>query len=192
MYVRYAALLFGLVPWSMASRIARRPPISREVAFLRVHGLAPDRAAAAGAAAFVLALAADLLTKTYAITRGGLGRVVYNDAHAGDFPRRVVMSVLAVAVTAVIAALARRQGFGRLWGGWVGVGLLVGGVLGNGLSRFIWERGVPDFIHAPSPDIWNVADFEIGIGLTGGIVSMAIAAILAYARERRALAAAQP
>jgi hypothetical protein len=169
---------------SQGRKAARRSP--EEVASLRLHGFAPDRAAAAGAAAFLVALAADLLTKTYAITRGGLGRVVYNDANAGDFPRRVVMSVLAVAVTAVIAGLARRQGFGRLWGGWVGVGLLVGGVLGNGLSRFIWSRGVPDFIHSPSPDIWNVADFEIAIGLTGGIVSMAIAAILAYARERRA------
>ena len=102
------------------------------------------------------------------------------------------MSVLAVAVTAVIAGLARRQGFGRLWGGWVGVGLLVGGVLGNGLSRFIWSRGVPDFIHSPSPDIWNVADFEIAIGLTGGIISMAIAAIIVYARERRAAVSEEP
>jgi hypothetical protein len=162
------------------------------VAFLRVHGFAPDRATAAGAAAFVLALGSDLLSKTYAITRGGLGRVVYNDAHAGDFPRRVVMSVLAVAVIALIAGLARRQGFGRLWGGWIGVGLLVGGVLGNGLSRFIWSRGVPDFIHTASADIWNVADFEIAIGLTGGIVSMAIAAVIAYARERRAAVTEEP
>jgi uncharacterized membrane protein len=172
--------------------MAGRPPIPEKVAFLRMHGFGPDRAAAAGAAVFLVALGADLLTKTYAITRGGLGRVVYNDAHAGDFPRRVVMSVVAVAVTAAIAGLARRQGFGRLWGGWIGAGLLVGGVLGNGLSRFIWSRGVPDFIHSPSPDIWNVADFEIAIGLTGGIVSMAIAAILAYARERRAAVTEEP
>jgi Signal peptidase (SPase) II len=176
----------------MASRTVGPPPISQGVALLRLHGFAPDRAAAAGAAAFLVALAIDLLTKTYAITQGGLGHVVYNDAHAGDFPRRVAMSVLAVAVTAVIAGLARRQGFGRLWGGWIGVGLLVGGVLGNGLSRFIWSRGVPDFIHTASADIWNVADFEIAIGLTGGIVSMAIAAIIAYARERRTLTAEEP
>ena len=155
-----------------------------KVAFLRLHGLAPDRATAAGAAAFVVALAADLVTKTYAITHGGLGHVVYNDHHAGDFPRRVVMSAVAVAVVAVIAGLARRRSLGRLWGGWIGAGLLVGGVLGNGLSRFIWSRGVPDFIHTASPDIWNVADFEIAIGLTGGILSLAVAAIAAYARER--------
>jgi len=155
------------------------------VAFLRLYGFGLDRAAAAGAAAFLLALGADLLTKAYAVTRGGLGRVVYNDAHAGDFPRRVVMSLVAFAVTAVIAGLGRRHGFGRLWGAWVGAGLLVGGVLGNGLSRFIWSRGVPDFIHTPSPEIWNLADFEIAIGLTGGIFSMAVAAIVMYARERR-------
>jgi hypothetical protein len=156
------------------------------VTFLRGHGLGLDRAAAVGAAAFLLALGADLLTKTYAVTRGGLGGVVYNDAHGGDFPRRLAMSFVAVAVTAVIAAIGRRHGFGRLWGAWIGVGLLVGGVLGNGLSRFIWSRGVPDFIHTSSPDIWNLADFEIAIGLTGGILSMAVAAIAAYARERRA------
>ena len=154
------------------------------MAFLRRHGFGLDRAAAAGAAAFLLALGADFLTKVYAVSQGGLGRVVYNDAHAGDFPRRVAMSLLALAVTAVIAGIGRRHGFGRLWGAWVGVGLLVGGVLGNGLSRFIWSRGVPDFIHTASPDIWNLADFEIAIGLTGGIVSMAVTAIIVYARER--------
>lgn len=154
------------------------------MAFRRLHGFGLDRAAAAGAAAFLLAIGADLLTKDWAVTRGGLGRVVYNDAHAGDFPRRVVMSFVALAVTAVIAGLGRRHGFGRLWGAWVGVGVLVGGVLGNGLSRFIWSRGVPDFIHTSSPDVWNLADFEIAIGLTGGILSLAVAAIAAYARER--------
>jgi len=179
-----ATLSWAAIP----SRGTWPPPIPREVAFLRVHGLTLDRAAAAGAAAFLLALSVDLLTKVYAVTQGGLGRVVYNHAHAGDFPRRVVMSVVAVVVVGLIAAVARREGIGRLWGGWIGVGLLVGGVLGNGVSRFIWSRGVPDFIHSPSPDIWNVADFEIAIGLTGGIVSMAIAAIIAYARERRAQA----
>ena len=165
--------------------MAGRRPITSWVAFLRLHGFGLDRSAAAGAAAFLLAIGADLLTKTYAVTRGGLGRVVYNDAHAGDLPRRIVMSVVALAITAVIAGVARRQGFGRLWGAWIGVGVLVGGVLGNGLSRFIWSRGVPDFIHTPSPDIWNLADFEIGIGLTGGILSMAVAAIITYVRERR-------
>jgi len=155
------------------------------VRFPRGHRLGLDRAAAVGASAFLLALGTDLLTKVYAVTWGGLGRVVYNDANAGDLPRRLVMSVVAVAVTAAIAAIGRRHGFGRLWGAWIGAGLLVGGVLGNGLSRFIWSRGVPDFIHTSSPDIWNLADFEIAIGLTGGILSMAVAAIAAYARERR-------
>ena len=104
-----------------------------------------DRAAAAGAAAFVLAAGADLATKAYAVERL---HVVYNDAHFGDFPRRVLMSLVAVAVTYALAQLARRRGLGRLWGAWIGAGLLVGGVLANGVSQFIWWRGTPDFIHA--------------------------------------------
>ena len=166
-----------------ASRVAGRPPISvmrwLSYAYTGSAWTAPRRQVRPRSCSHI---GADLLTKAYAVTRGGLGRVVYNDAHAGDFLRRVVMSFVALAVTAVIAGIGRRRGFGRLWGAWVGVGVLVGGVLGNGLSRFIWSRGVPDFIHAPSPDIWNLADFEIGIGLTGGIVSMAVTAIVVYTR----------
>lgn len=134
----------------------------------------------------LLALSVDLVSKTYAVSQGGLGLVAYNNTHAGDFPRRVVMSIVALAFTSFASAVARRRGIGRLWGAWLGAGLLVGGVIGNGLSQFIWSRGVPDFIHmySMSRDVWNVADFEIAIGLTGGIVSIAVSAIIAYARER--------
>jgi lipoprotein signal peptidase len=72
---------------------------------------------------------------------------------------------------------------GRIWGAWVGVGLLVGGIVGNGVSRLIWPRGVPDFIDM-GREVWNVADFEIGLGLTGGIVSIAVSALLIFVRER--------
>lgn|GEM_PF-1492708 len=134
----------------------------------------------------LLALSVDLVSKTYAVSQGGLGLVAYNNTHAGDFPRRIVMSIVALAFTGFASAVAQRRGIGRLWGAWLGAGLLVGGVIGNGLSRFIWSRGVPDFIHmySMSRDVWNVADFEIAIGLTGGIVSIAVSAIIAYARER--------
>ena len=134
----------------------------------------------------VLALSVDLVTKTYAVNRGSLGLVVYNNTHAGDFPRRIAMSIVALAFAAGASALAQRRGIGRLWGAWVGAGLLVGGVMGNGLSQFIWSRGVPDFIHmySMSRDVWNVADFEIALGLTGGIVSIAVSALIAYVRER--------
>jgi len=145
-----------------------------------------DRAAVAGGVVFVLAIAVDLGTKVYAVDHGGLGLVVYNDTHDGDGLRRVAMSVAALAFTAVAAVVARRRGIGRLWGAWVGAGLLVGGVLSNGFSQFIWSRGTPDFIHvySMSPDVWNIADFEIWWGLTGGVFSIAIAALIAFARER--------
>ena len=156
-----------------------------------MRSVSPDRptldlAAAAGAVALVFGFVLDLGTKTYAIWHGGLGLVVYNDVHAGDFRRRVLMSLVAILVTYVLADVARRRGIGRLWGAWIGVGLLVGGVMANGVSQFIWSRGVPDFIHmySMSRDVWNVADFEIAFGLTGGIVSIAVSALIAYVRER--------
>jgi hypothetical protein len=145
-----------------------------------------DRAAVAGVVVFVLAMAVDLGTKVYAVDHGGLGLVAYNKTHYGDFERRIVMSLVAVAFTFAAAVIARRRGFGRLWGAWIGAGLLVGGVLSNGVSQFIWSHGTPDFIHfySMSPDVWNIADFEIWWGLTGGILSIAIAALIAFARER--------
>ena len=150
-----------------------------------------DRAAAAGGLVCVLAIAADLLTKAYAVDTGRLGLVAYNDTHAGDFARRVAMSLVAVVFAGAVTVAARRRGLGRQWGAWVGTGLLVGGVLANGLSSSLWSHGVPDFIHlySLSPDVWDVADFEIAIGLTAGIASVAIAAVVAYARGRRRPAA---
>jgi lipoprotein signal peptidase len=133
-----------------------------------------DRAAVTGAVVLVVAMTVDL------------GLVAYNNTHNGDFTHRVVMSLVAIAFTCVAAVVARQRGIGRLWGAWIGVGLLVGGVLANGLSQFIWSRGTPDFIHfySLSPNVWNIADFEIWWGLTGGLVSIAIAALIAFARER--------
>jgi hypothetical protein len=145
-----------------------------------------DRAAGTGAGALVVAMTVDLGSKVFAASHGGLGLVAYNNTHNGDFTRRVVMSLVAIAFTCLAAVVARQRGIGRLWGAWIGVGLLVGGVLANGLSQFIWSRGTPDFIHfySLSPDVWNIADFEIWWGLTGGLVSIAIAALIAFARER--------
>ena len=153
-----------------------------------------DRAALAGLVAFLVVFAVDLLTKTVAVSHGGLGLVVYNDTHAGDFVRRVVMSAAAVAFTFAAAVVARQRGLGRLWGAWVGAGLLVGGVLANGVSQFIWSRGVPDFIHiySLSPDVWDVADFAIWWGLVGGVTSIAVAALIAYGRDRRNARPAAP
>lgn len=122
----------------------------------------------------------DLATKAYAVAQ--LGDVVYND-RPGQLVRRLAMSAVAVVVVVALTRLAAWRGIGRLWGAWVGVGLLVAGIVGNGASRFIWSRGVPDFITI-GREVWNVADFQIGIGLTGGLVSIAVAALFAFARER--------
>lgn len=137
-----------------------------------------------GGLAFALALGADLASKVLAIAYDVDGKiVVYND-RPGMFMLRVVMSLIAVAVTYLLTRGAQRLEIGRLWGAWIGAGLLAGGVMGNGISRIVWSRGVPDFIHTPAY-VWNLADFEIGIGVTGGIVSVGIAALSAYVRERR-------
>jgi lipoprotein signal peptidase len=157
------------------------------VGFFRSSAAVLDRAALAGLVAFVVVFAVDLLTKTIAVSHGGLGLVAWNNSHAGDFARRVVMSLAALAFVFAASVAARRRGIGRLWGAWIGAGLLVGGVLANGASQFIWSRGVPDFIHiySLSPDVWDVADFAIWWGLVGGVTSIAVAALIAYGRDRR-------
>ena len=109
--------------------------------------------------------------------------VVYND-RPGQFALRILMSLVAVGVTYLLTRGARRLAIGRLWGAWIGAGLLVGGVMGNGISSLIWSRGVPDFIHTPAY-VWNLADFEISFGVTGGLLSVVIAALSAFVRERR-------
>jgi hypothetical protein len=60
----------------------------------------------------------------------------------------------------------------------------VAGILANGISPLLWARGVPDFIGVGGGWVWNVADFEIAIGLTGGILSVAFSAVVLYTRER--------
>jgi lipoprotein signal peptidase len=130
---------------------------------------------------FCVALCADLLTKAAAV---GRVPVIYNDK-PGELLRRLVMSIVAVAVVVLLTRLAAWRGIGRIWGAWIGVGLLVGGIAGNGASRLIWVRGVPDFIDM-GPQMWNLADFMIGLGLTGGVLSIAVSAVLAFTRERLA------
>ena len=139
--------------------------------------------AVVGAATFVLAFAIDLVSKVVVVA-GDHGHLVVYNSRPPAFTHRVVMSVVAILVTILLARGAAHTGIGRLWGLWIGAGLLVGGVLGNGVSPFLWSRGVPDFINTRD-FVWNYADFEIGIGLSGGLVSVAIAAIAAYFRDRR-------
>jgi lipoprotein signal peptidase len=139
--------------------------------------------AAVGAATFVLAFGLDLLSKVIVVA-GDHGHLVVYNARAPAFTQRVAMSLVAILVTYLLSRGAAHTGIGRLWGAWIGAGLLVGGVLGNGVSPFIWSRGVPDFINMHA-FVWNYADFEISIGLTGGLLSVAVAALAAYLRDRR-------
>jgi hypothetical protein len=143
-----------------------------------------DRAAGAGLAAFLFIVFVDLGTKGYADFTTDSGFVVFNHTRSSDLPQRIGMSLLAVAVMYALALGAYRLRIGRLWGGWIGVGLLTGGVLSNGVSYLIWSGGVPDFIRPRGDFIWNIADFAIGIGLTGGVVAIAATAALAFVRER--------
>jgi len=143
-----------------------------------------ERPAVTAGLSFVLALGIDLASKVLAIAYDVDGTVVVYNPRPGALVQRVLMTILAVAVTYLLTRGAQRLGIGRLWGAWIGVGLLAGGVLGNGISSVIWSRGVPDFIHTPT-HVWNLADVEIGLGLTGGILSIGVAALSAYLRDRR-------
>jgi Na+/phosphate symporter len=155
-------------------------------------GTRPLTPAGAGLATFLFAFGVDLGTKVVAVLiDGGQGWLVYNGTESPGIGRRTLMSLVAVAATVLLARLARWRGIGRIWGAWVGCGLLVAGIMGNGVSRLIWAEGVPDFIHLGDRWVWNVADFAIGFGLTGGVASIAVAALGAWVREwvgRRQLA----
>ena len=143
-----------------------------------------DHAALAGAIVLVATVGVDLVSKAIVIATASSAVVVFNRDRPDDLARRIAMSLVAFAVMYGLAVGARRLGIGRLWGGWIGTGLLVGGVLANGLSWWIWNGGVPDFIRPGGDHIWNIADFAIGLGLCGAILSIAVSALIAYFRER--------
>ncbi len=141
---------------------------------------------------FAAAFVVDLLSKEWAISHAG--GLVFNNKPS-ELPLRVFVSLVTIAGAFVLAWLARLRGLGRQWGLWVGVALLVAGVLANGVSTLLWARGVPDFIDVRGW-VWNVADFEIAVGLTGGILSLGVSALVVYTREavaqRRASSDAAP
>ena len=130
---------------------------------------------------FGAAFVSDLLSKQWAT--GHADVLVYNPMPSA-IPRRVLASAMAIAVALLLTRLATRVGLGRQWGVSIGCALLVAGVLANGVSSLLWARGVPDFIDVGDGWVWNVADFEIAIGLTGGLLSIGLSAIVVYAREK--------
>lgn len=133
--------------------------------------------------AVVLAgLGADLLTKQWAVADANV-LIVFNN-RPSQLPLRLLMCVVAILVAWTLARLAATRGLGRQWGLWIGCGLLVAGVLGNGISSFIWARGIPDFISVGGGWFWNLADFEIAIGMSGGLLSVGLSAFVVYGREK--------
>lgn len=130
---------------------------------------------------FFGAFAADLVSKQWAVAHAD--GLIFNRSPS-HLPSRVLMALVAVAVGFLLARLAALRGLGRQWGVWIGCALLIAGILANGISPLLWARGVPDFIKLRGGWVWNVADFEIAAGLVGGILSVALSAVVVYTRER--------
>jgi len=132
---------------------------------------------------FLSAFVCDLASKQLVVSHDDV--VIFND-RASQLPLRLLMSAIAIALAVVLGRLAASRGLGRQWGLWIGAALLVAGTLANGVSGLLWSEGVPDFVDMGGGWVWNLADFEIAIGMTGGILSIAVSALVVYARERMA------
>ena len=129
---------------------------------------------------FAAAFVADLASKASAVD--GHAHVYFHDVPS-RLPKRLAGILLAIAVTVVLTRLsARRRDLGRPWGAWVGVPILAAGILANGISSLIWQRGVPDFIWT-GDSIMNVADFEIFFGIVGGVAALAVGYCVTFGRE---------
>jgi lipoprotein signal peptidase len=144
------------------------------------------RLAAVAGGVFLFAFALDMLTKIYAVQRfHGYHAILYND-RPHDLAIRIDVSLVTIAAVFLLERVGRSRGLGRLWGAWVCVAVLIAGTLGNGVSSYLWTRGVPDFIHLSGGWVWNFADFEIVFGLLGAAVSVVVCGVIAYVRGRRA------
>jgi hypothetical protein len=129
---------------------------------------------------FAAAFVADLATKTIAVDDHA--HVYFHDAPS-RLPKRLLGIALAIAVTALLTRLsARRRDLGRPWGAWIGAPILAAGILANGVSSLIWQRGVPDFIWT-GDSIMNVADFEIFFGIVGGLLALVVGYCVTFGRE---------
>lgn len=128
---------------------------------------------------FLVAFTVDFATKAYAVRWDEHLVVHHVPAHLA---RRLLMSLLAVGTAAAFTRVAARRSFGRPWGAWIGVPLLVAGVLGNGISSYLWPPGVPDFIPT-GKWVANVADFEIFFGIVGGVAALAVGYCVTFGRE---------
>jgi hypothetical protein len=140
------------------------------------------RCAAISGSAFVAALTLDLVTKICAVVSlEGPGEILFND-RPHDLVMRLDVCLITIGVVYLLERAALRRSVGRLYAAWVCLGVLVGGTLGNGVSTYIWSAGVPDFISMSDGWMWNVADFEIVLGLLGTALSILGSAVVAFVR----------
>lgn len=131
---------------------------------------------------FLVAITVDFATKSAAV-RWDRHLVIHHVPP--QLARGALMSLLAVVGAVLFTAISARRNFGRPWGAWIGVPVLVAGVLGNGVSSYLWRPGVPDFIPT-GRWVANVADFEIFFGAVGGVLTLMVGCCLTFARERLA------
>lgn len=105
------------------------------------------------------------------VSNSGIAFGLLNDSGDG-----IVLGITAVALALVLGWFAldtRRRGL------WVGVGLLVGGALGNLIDRLRLDA-VTDFFDPPLWPAFNLAD----VAITFGVVAIAIVAFAAPDEER--------
>ena len=98
------------------------------------------------------------------VTNSGIAFGAFEGADEG-----VVLAVTGLALALILgwfAAAGERSGM------WLGVGLLVGGAVGNLIDRIRLD-GVTDFIDPPMWPSFNVAD----VAITAGVVVLAFAAL---------------
>ena len=103
-----------------------------------------------------------------------LGNVTNSGVAFGALEGAAEGIVLAVTAAALALILAWFVAAGERRGMWLGVGLLVGGALGNLIDR-IRTDGVTDFIDPPMWPAFNIAD----IAITAGVLVLALAALAA-------------
>lgn len=96
----------------------------------------------------------------------------------GDASSALVLTITLAALALVLAWFATDAG--RPWL-WLGVGMLVGGALGNLLDR-VRAGEVTDFIDPPMWPAFNLAD----VAITLGVVVLALTAFAAPAGSERA------
>ena len=135
-----------------------------------------------GLCAFALGVFVDLASKAGAVVSDS--GVIYHDGPS-KMAFRILGCLVTVLCVATLTAYASEAGLGRQFGLWIGCGFAVAGIVSNGLSALLWSHGVPDFISVGAGWVWNVADFEIVVGTTLGLLSYVVAAVAAYVRTVR-------